>query len=143
MPQIISRAEAKALGLKRYFTGNPCKHGHVAIRLVAGDCIECRRRISSAFSKRARKTNKYRKYHRDWMRGYYHKNKKNPEYLKRCRALARESYARHRERVLMYQKSPEYRTKRNERARKYQRRVADLISVLRTENPELLKEFGL
>ena len=28
--KIISHAEAKAQGLKRYFTGKPCKHGHVA-----------------------------------------------------------------------------------------------------------------
>ena len=27
---IISRDEANALGLKRYFTGVPCKHGHIA-----------------------------------------------------------------------------------------------------------------
>jgi hypothetical protein len=28
----IGRDEAKALGLKRFFTGKPCKHGHVAER---------------------------------------------------------------------------------------------------------------
>jgi 5-methylcytosine-specific restriction endonuclease McrA len=43
MPEIISRAEAKARGLKRYFTGEPCKHGHVAERGVAHcGCFECR-----------------------------------------------------------------------------------------------------
>lgn len=26
----ISRKEAKSLGLKQYFTGKPCKHGHIA-----------------------------------------------------------------------------------------------------------------
>jgi 5-methylcytosine-specific restriction endonuclease McrA len=40
---IISRAEAKAAGLPRYFTGLACKNGHVAERLVSGDCIECKR----------------------------------------------------------------------------------------------------
>jgi isocitrate lyase len=30
VPEIITRAEAKARGLKRYFTGKPCKHGHIA-----------------------------------------------------------------------------------------------------------------
>jgi hypothetical protein len=39
---IISRAEAKAQGLTHYFTGKPCKNGHVAKRLVAGACVECR-----------------------------------------------------------------------------------------------------
>jgi hypothetical protein len=43
-PNIIGRDEARALGLKRYFTGKPCKHGHVAERVVSSpDCVECRR----------------------------------------------------------------------------------------------------
>src|SRR5271157_247897 len=41
---LISRQEAKAQGLKRYFTGKPCKHGHVAERLVLdGNCLGCAR----------------------------------------------------------------------------------------------------
>lgn len=36
------RAKAKELGLKTYFTGRPCKHGHVANRLtVNAACLEC------------------------------------------------------------------------------------------------------
>ena len=43
-PHVISRAEAKALGLKHYFTGKPCKRGHVAERYVSGNgCVECDR----------------------------------------------------------------------------------------------------
>jgi len=39
---VISRAEARARGLKRYFTGVPCKHGHIAERFVTGSrCIAC------------------------------------------------------------------------------------------------------
>ena len=38
-----SRAEAKATGAKHYFTGEPCKHGHVAPRKTKGACIECLR----------------------------------------------------------------------------------------------------
>lgn len=37
----MSRAEAKAAGLKRYFTGKPCPKGHVAERYVNGTCYEC------------------------------------------------------------------------------------------------------
>lgn len=41
-PEIISRAEARAQGLKRYFTGAPCKRGHVVERQVASlTCMEC------------------------------------------------------------------------------------------------------
>jgi hypothetical protein len=37
----ISRAGAKASGLKRYLTGKPCKHGHVVERYVSGQCVLC------------------------------------------------------------------------------------------------------
>lgn len=36
-----TRAEAKASGAKYYFTGEPCKHGHIAPRKTKGACIEC------------------------------------------------------------------------------------------------------
>jgi len=36
-----TRAEAKAVGAKYYFTGVPCKHGHVAPRKTKGACVEC------------------------------------------------------------------------------------------------------
>ena len=40
--KVITRAQAKALGLSRYFTGKPCKHGHVAERKVSNTkCIVC------------------------------------------------------------------------------------------------------
>ena len=40
--EVISYQEAKANGLKRYFTGKPCKHGHVADRFVSTcGCTEC------------------------------------------------------------------------------------------------------
>lgn len=40
--RIISRLDAKAQGLKRFFTGEPCKNGHIAERGVSqGTCVEC------------------------------------------------------------------------------------------------------
>jgi hypothetical protein len=36
-----TRAEAKATGAKFYFTGEPCKHGHIAPRKTKGACVEC------------------------------------------------------------------------------------------------------
>lgn len=40
--RIVLRAEAKANGLKRYFTGLPCSAGHVAERLTSnGSCCVC------------------------------------------------------------------------------------------------------
>jgi 5-methylcytosine-specific restriction endonuclease McrA len=40
--EIIARAEAAAQGRKRFFTGVPCKQGHIAERGVShGKCIRC------------------------------------------------------------------------------------------------------
>lgn len=41
---IVTREDAKAAGLKRYFTGVPCPSGHVAFRTtINGSCFECTR----------------------------------------------------------------------------------------------------
>jgi 5-methylcytosine-specific restriction endonuclease McrA len=40
--KLISRQEAIKQGLTRYFTGLPCKHGHIAEKLLSNrTCIEC------------------------------------------------------------------------------------------------------
>ena len=50
MTDIISRAKAKAQGLKRYFTGKPCKQGHTVERNTAsGHCMECDRVRANEF----------------------------------------------------------------------------------------------
>jgi hypothetical protein len=36
-----TRKEAQDSGAKYYFTGEPCKHGHVAPRKTKGACVEC------------------------------------------------------------------------------------------------------
>ena len=41
-PKVITRDEALAAGLTRYFNGKPCPHGHVSERLVANRvCAAC------------------------------------------------------------------------------------------------------
>lgn len=40
--KIISKKQAKKLELKRYFTGLPCKNGHISERtVVSSNCVEC------------------------------------------------------------------------------------------------------
>jgi len=36
-----TRNKAKAIGSTHYFTGKPCKHGHIALRKTKGSCVEC------------------------------------------------------------------------------------------------------
>lgn len=39
--KIMTRQQAKDAGLSRYFTGKPCKHGHVAERRMSDGCVVC------------------------------------------------------------------------------------------------------
>ena len=42
--EVITRKQAREQGLSHYFTGKPCKHGHIRERhTVNGACLECRR----------------------------------------------------------------------------------------------------
>lgn len=55
--EIISRKEALAKGLPRYFTGKPCRNGHIAERKTnKAECIQCklesRRRLYAANPKK-------------------------------------------------------------------------------------------
>lgn len=59
---LISRKEAKGKGLTHYFTGKPCKHGHIDKRFVsAGKCLTC----STIEGERQK----------EWKKEHYQKNK--------------------------------------------------------------------
>jgi hypothetical protein len=61
----VTRDEARTRGLKRYFTGEPCKHGHVAERWVANSgCTVCL--LTSSSKKRLRDPDKKRAYDARW-----------------------------------------------------------------------------
>lgn len=43
---IISKAQAKTLGLRRFFMAKPCPHGHITERATSdGKCVECNRLV--------------------------------------------------------------------------------------------------
>lgn len=68
--EIITRQEAIAQGLRHYFTGKPCKHGHLSKRSVnTWICQECSRMHKRA--ERQKKLGHVRRRARDW----YLKNK--------------------------------------------------------------------
>ncbi len=64
--EIITRAEARERGLKRFFTGTPCKNGHISESNVAsGVCLVCAKekaksaRVKDPEKFRARKRSAY------------------------------------------------------------------------------------
>lgn len=116
----ISRAEAKLQGLSNYFTGKPCKHGHISQRKTTnGGCIECeriwaneRREENPAHSKeiaaRYRAKNKER-----ILREQREHRRNNPELTKMYRA-------RYAEKSLI--QTAKYRQENKERIREYSRK---------------------
>lgn len=45
--KVITRQEAIALKLKRYFTGKSCKHSHISERYLDRRCVDCDRSRSA------------------------------------------------------------------------------------------------
>jgi hypothetical protein len=89
--EIISRKEAIRSGLKRYFTGKPCKRGHIAERFVSGQrCLGCAQEWRKANAERladiqsawrARNPDKVRELQRAWKAA---NAQRVAEHAKRC-----------------------------------------------------------
>lgn len=84
--KIITRQEAINQGLSRYFTGNPCKNGHVSERNIQGACIKCREEWG--------KSEAGKKYRKQYMKKYKHTDK--------CKESKKNATASHRERRRQY-----------------------------------------
>jgi hypothetical protein len=98
-----TRKEAIALGVKFYFTGEPCKHGHIALRKTKGACVECLKlEWKGSNEKRALlpKSNAAK----DAGRRYYEKNKEQVK----ARAAARPAEEKGRWKKAHKAKNPEY-----------------------------------
>lgn len=116
----IDRQTAKSLGLKRYFTGNPCKKGHVAERWVSSlTCIECalrRHRTPEYLEYVQPVAEAWREENPDLIDRYNAQRRKrredNPEVAERHREKCREWYAEKSQ-------DPEWRAAERERLRQY------------------------
>lgn len=113
--QIITRAEAKAQGLKRYYTGVPCVHGHITERQTTnGTCIPCSRKMAKPAAAIWRKKNKKHRTDKarercrekvkndpDWVRrkaNYMKEWRSRPENKLREKVTARDNKKKHRAR---------------------------------------------
>ena len=100
---IISRAKAKAAGLKRYFTGKPCKRGHLAQRYVSvGECLECDYLLEIANRRPLKKHPNKKAFHRAMRRirkinatPIWANKKKIDEIYESCRRIAKETGVPH------------------------------------------------
>jgi len=84
---IITCKKAKAKGLNMYFTGKPCKYGHISERYVSnGDCIDC----NQGYGKQRRQENKehIKEYNKRWEQ----ENREHRNEYSRNRYATDESY---------------------------------------------------
>lgn len=106
-----NRADAKAQGVRHYFTGKPCKHGHIALRETKGSCVECRKLEHQACY--AGRKDYFAEYNRsekgkDNKRRYYDQNKD----LVIAKAQARSEESKRAYRKKYDEENPEYRKAR-------------------------------
>jgi 5-methylcytosine-specific restriction endonuclease McrA len=153
--KIISRADAKRAGLKRYRTGAPCKHGHVAERYVGScECCECadekRRRFADYYTQ-------YREEHREvhvvYCKDYYDAHaeglrqyakdyrESNIETVREKDRERQSSDARKATRVKHYEKhGDKIRDRENRRYLRETARIQARVKRYRDEHPEKVRE---
>jgi hypothetical protein len=102
-----TRKEAQVTGVKYYFTGEPCKHGHVAPRKTKGACIEC---LKVEWQQGNEKRTEYFKQYnqsdagKDAKQAYYARNKE----AVKARADARTPEEKKRWKLKHKQSNPDY-----------------------------------
>ena len=115
--KVIKRLDAKADGLKRYFTGKPCVNGHICERYVADwICVKCKemREFAWRVKNRPRKVataNAWRAANHEW-----------------AKASKRAWYAASREAVAAYFKAYNKANPEHARAQKHARRAREMAA---------------
>lgn len=96
--RIISRKEAIQLGLRTFFTGKPCKNGHVSERVVSTyRCVECKRSWEQQWRKdnpdkdQAIRNREVRKNRDGYLRRFNeYAERKDPDYIYKQRKTYRQ-----------------------------------------------------
>lgn len=93
--ETMTRKEARSRGLRKYFTGVPCKHGHLVPRRMASGCVECNRIANQTPQQKARrKVARLRPHRQITERRALREYNQRPEVRKKrtiyCRERARE-----------------------------------------------------
>ena len=130
--EIVTRAQAKAAGLPRYFTGKSCPHGHVVERItVNGSCRLCSNKASNEVHKaNPEKSNANG-------RAWRHKNK--------AKVAAQNLASRLRDPERFRQRSLRWARKNGEYRRAYHIANADKIKARikewNADNPERVRAY--
>lgn len=100
---LASISEARAAGATTYFTGKPCKRGHVSPRVTAnGTCVECAKVASKKIYEKSAESKKQKQ------QEYYASNRERRLAYACAYREANKAKANHRH-GLRYSADPEYR----------------------------------
>lgn len=117
--KIISKEEALGQGLKKFYTGEKCSHGHVSERYISGGCVECAR--STAKARREENPAFHLKRVREWKR-------KNAE---KASNYHKKWYEENKDKVL------------KDSARNYEIRLSDPEKTRKSRDAYLQRTFGI
>ena len=136
-----TRQEAKATGAKYYFTGEPCKHGHIAPRKTKGACVECLKvEWQQAAEKRA-------DYFREYNRREDVKDRKNEWYEANREQVIQAAATRPLEVKRVYQKSWKERNtvwvRADTKARRRKHRLATPKWLTREQKSEIRQLYQI
>lgn len=122
--------EAKATGAKYYFTGKPCKYGHIALRKTKGTCVGCLKTEWQA-SNAARALLPKSEASKEAGKRYYERNKK----LVIARAQARPSEAKRLYKTRYKEANPElYKLLTSLRRRRHKNATPKWLSTDQKKN---------
>lgn len=137
---LVSFKDAKATGLKFYFTGKPCKRGHLSVRRVKGcGCVQCQQ--ESLKNWREKNPEKNREIERVWRE----KNRKrrneqariiyaaNPE---KVTEKTKKFYARHAEKLRKKRREYHYKASQDPQ---FRRAAAERTKQWAKNNPDRVK----
>jgi hypothetical protein len=159
--EIITRKEAQEKGLPRYFTGKPCKHGHVCERFVAQKtCVECKQKFDKEYYEKnkerlLKKVKNYAEVNKDkitqYNLEYYASNKEHmkknssqryKEKREEIREKTKEYYQRNSEKIRA--RVREYSLKNKEKVRAarkaYRLKNVAVLTVIKTNRKRHVKK---
>ena len=136
-----TRQEAKDTGAKYYFTGEPCKHGHIAPRKTKGACVECLKvEWRQAAEKRA-------DYFREYNKREYVKDRKNEWYEANKEQVIQAAATRPLEVKRVYQKTWKERNtvwvRADTKARRRKHRLATPIWLTQQQKSEMRQLYQI
>lgn len=147
MQSYLSRKNAQILGFKRYFTGRPCRRGHIVERYVSsGKCIECQR--LNGKQDRLNNPEKIKLRQKRWRAANPEKRKEysenNKKHIKEQKRQYHKDNKKHiKERKKQYRKdNKKYISKQNKQYRKNHKEEAKQYGKQwRLDNPEKIRTY--